>query len=137
MERIKWIMAWIFFLTGALMLVLIPLVVREVLDGLVPAPPGTAIPAFTVSALRTLVHVEAICYGMLAAALLGAVLAMWRARSRDAARYWITLLAALENYLVAYLLLLALLGLVVLPRLANTPQPARITAAAPLSGPAS
>ena len=130
MERLKWIITGILYLSGAIGLVVTHMAVEGVLevfgtDSVLSS--GGAVPVTTPAAIRVMELSAPLCLGTLAATLVLLVVVAKRARSTEAKRFWIAVLGALNLYVAMFVLMQTVVGFFWLPRLINTPQPATIT----------
>jgi hypothetical protein len=87
--------------------------------GAFPGPLGGQPPALSVSALSLMPNIPAICFTALAASIFLAGVAVWRARSREAKIYWVTVLGSINFYICVLLSGIVLVGFFLLPRVAH------------------
>jgi hypothetical protein len=84
-----------------------------------PSSFGSHLPAFTARTLSLMPNIPTICFTAVVVSILLAGLVLWRARSREAKIYWVTVLGSVNFYVCVFLSGVVLVGFFLLPRVAH------------------
>ena len=122
MPKIKVAIGLLLYLTSCMALLIAPIYIAlplTVYSTAFPASHGPNVPAFSNLALSVMPHAAPICFSVLVASLLLAILTFRQVKERDTRLYWIGVLASVNFYAVLFLFGLVLIGFFLLPKLAN------------------